>query len=517
VITGSAELRISGSGSPGASWRRVAEVADEELAGAGYVLVDGAAPGLRGALTATHRRDPTVQLIVVVPAEERAAAERTLLFTPGLGEVWLVTPAEVDEELRARAARVTGQRRDYRRTHRRVQHALGDLSGPSEARALVSDSFLAALLEVLPDLVVAVDSDDRVISANHAAERLLGRTEAELEGRPLAELLPADDPGALEKLLEDGRRAPSEGEVVFRHRAATVVAEVTVAPVLAGPPGVRCVVVYDVTEERRIRGELQRQAQVLEEQAAYLEEQTAEYEMVNQELHERTAELETAIEGRSRFYAGMSHELRTPLNAIIGYNALLLDGVLGEIPDFVATHLGKAQNASLHLLDLVNDVLDLAKIEAGRIEVNPEEVEIGALIAELLDTVRPLAGERGTELEVADAPPLSLHSDPRRVRQVVLNLLSNAIKYGEGRPVRVSWGEREGGRVEIAIADHGPGLTAEQIERVFDEFVQFDTAGGGTGLGLTISRRLAEVLGGRLELESEVGAGSTFRLVLPRG
>jgi PAS domain S-box-containing protein len=511
-------LRVTGGAPVNGSWRALDEVEGGELERATLVLLDGAGAGLRRALTDLHRRDPTIQMVVVTPPEARSLAERTLLFTPGLGEVWLAAPEQLDEAYLARAARVTGQRRRYRQTQQRMRADLGDLSAPAEARALVSDRFLAALLEVLPDLVIAVDAEGRVISANQAAERVLGRPEAELERLPLAELLPADEPADLERLLREGEAAPTSGEISFSGPGgATLVAELSVAPVGAGPEGVRCVVIHDVTEERRIRGELERQAQVLEEQAAFLEEQTAEYEMVNQELQERTSELEEAMEARSRFYAGMSHELRTPLNAIIGYNALLLDGVLGEIPAFVAEHLGRAQHASRHLLDLVNDVLDLAKIEAGRIDLQVEEMSMSSLVEGLLDTVAPLADQHGTEVRAGGPPDLRLRTDPRRVGQILLNLLSNALKYGGGRPVDLSWSEREGGDVELAVTDRGSGLSAEQQERIFEEFVQFDQSGGGTGLGLTISRRLAEVLGGRLEIESELGRGSTFRLVLPRG
>jgi PAS domain S-box-containing protein len=517
MMEGGDVLRVTGGASLNGGWRSLDQVGSDDLERAALVVVDGAAAGLRKVLSDIHRRDPAVQMVVVAPAAERAAAERTLLFTPGLGEVWLAAPDELDESYLARAARVTGQRRRYRVTQRRVRADLGDLSAPAEARALVSDRFLAALLEVLPDLVIAVDAEERVISVNATAERMLGRGESELEGRPLIEVFPEADTAELGRLLREGATAHAAGEVEFRRAdGRTLTAELSVAPVDAGPEGVRCVVVHDVTEERRIRGELERQAQVLEEQASFLEEQTAEYEMVNQELQERTGELEEAMETRSRFYAGMSHELRTPLNAIIGYNSLLLDGVLGEIPDFVAEHLQRSQHASRHLLELVNDVLDLAKIEAGRIELQVEPVELTGLIAQLFDTVQPLAEQQGTQIELEGPEELSVETDPRRVGQVLLNLISNALKYGGGSPVRVAWSE-EGEEIRIAVSDRGPGLAPAQVERIFDEFVQFDHSGGGTGLGLTISRRLAEVLRGRLEVESEVGRGSTFSLVLPRG
>lgn len=228
-------------------------------------------------------------------------------------------------------------------------------------------------------------------------------------------------------------------------------------------------------------------------------------------------EREQALAARSRFYAVMSHELRTPINAILGYNDLVLGEVFGPLPRGVRESIERSQRATRHLLELINDVLDLSKLEAGKTEISREPVSIPELLDELLATVQPLAEGRGTELNVrADDCVLPITTDPRRLRQILLNLVSNAIKFGEGRPVRIDCRRQEDGSVELAVADQGAGIAPEDLPRIFDEFVQLSNASEeGTGLGLPISKRLAELLGGELDATSTQGAGSVFRLRLP--
>lgn len=237
-----------------------------------------------------------------------------------------------------------------------------------------------------------------------------------------------------------------------------------------------------------------------------------------QQTRRAEAERERASASRSRFFAAMSHELRTPINAIVGYHELLLDGLFGALTEEQEDKLGRAQKAARHLLELVNDVLDLAKIEAGRLEVDPEAVRIPELIQDLFATVRPLARDHGSEVQlIYDDCVDPIFTDPRRVRQILLNLLSNALKFGQASPVNVRCTQHGEQGVVVEVVDQGIGISAEQHERIFEEFVQLDTAdAGGTGLGLPISRSLAQLLGGRLEVESHPGEGSTFRLVLPR-
>jgi PAS domain S-box-containing protein len=228
------------------------------------------------------------------------------------------------------------------------------------------------------------------------------------------------------------------------------------------------------------------------------------------------AEREAATAARDRFYAMVSHELRTPISAIMLYHELLLTEVYGPLDAAQREALGRAQRSATHLLELINDLLDLSKLQAGKMEPRVEEVDVAEVVESVFLSVAPLAREHGCELALrVGRRPLPIVGDARRIRQILLNLISNAVKFGEGRPVEVRAGAVTRG-VVVEVADHGPGISEENLPRIFDDFVQLgDGAGEGTGLGLPIARRLAELLGGRLEVESKEGVGSTFRLILP--
>ena len=274
-------------------------------------------------------------------------------------------------------------------------------------------------------------------------------------------------------------------------------------------------------QEERIREsekrelQLQHRTTLLETEARSAEELAT----VNEELQRRQYELERAITARSRFYASMSHELRTPINAVLGYSTLMLDGIYGPLNEKQREGLERTHRAAKHLLELVNDVLDLSKIEAGKIELAMQPVQFPSLVEDLFVTVAPFAAENKTKLDLRmDGEPVTIVSDPRRVRQVMLNLVSNAIKFGAGNPVTVVCRATPEGGVQIEVRDSGPGIPEADLTRIFDEFVQLgQSAQPGTGLGLPISRRLVELLGGKLDLESEVGKGSCFRVTLPAG
>ena len=224
------------------------------------------------------------------------------------------------------------------------------------------------------------------------------------------------------------------------------------------------------------------------------------------------------MSARNRFYASMSHELRTPINAIIGYNTLLLDHIYGPLNEKQTHGLHRTHKAANHLLELVNDVLDLSEIEAGKIELSLQPVPFPGIIEDLFVTVRPLADEHSTPLELnVSGDAKAIISDPRRVRQILLNLLSNAIKFGRGKPITVELDLTRSDTIEVSVTDRGEGIEPDDVPRIFDEFVQLSNSQqfGGTGLGLPISKRLASLLGGSLEVKSERGTGSTFRLTLP--
>jgi two-component system, sensor histidine kinase len=276
--------------------------------------------------------------------------------------------------------------------------------------------------------------------------------------------------------------------------------------------------------------ELQHQAELLreaEKRELELEHRTslleaearsaAQLSQMNDELHRRQVALEQAMGARNRFYASMSHELRTPINAVIGYSTLMLDNIYGPLNAKQKEGLQRTLKAARHLLELVNDVLDLSKIEAGKIELSLQPVMFPALIEDLFVTVRPLADEYGSTLSLdMNGEPFTIVSDPRRVRQILLNLLSNAIKFGEGKPICVSCKQNEDKGVQLEVVDQGVGIAPDDMPRIFEEFVQVtESKQPGTGLGLPISRRLAQLLDGSLTACSTPGQGSTFRLTLP--
>jgi PAS domain S-box-containing protein len=222
-----------------------------------------------------------------------------------------------------------------------------------------------------------------------------------------------------------------------------------------------------------------------------------------------------AVRARDRFYAMMSHELRTPISTIVLYGEMLLAGVYDALSPDQREAVERSHRSATHLVDLIDDLLDLSKLEAGRLEARIEEVEIAELLRGVAAELAPLATEHGSVLEIElDEPVLEVTGDARRVRQILLNLLANAVRFGAGHPVRVGARRLPGG-VEVSVTDRGPGIPEPDRERIFEEFVQLGDGGIGTGLGLAIARRLAELQGGSLHVESACGEGSTFRLVLP--
>ena len=230
-----------------------------------------------------------------------------------------------------------------------------------------------------------------------------------------------------------------------------------------------------------------------------------------------------ATRAKSRFLANMSHELRTPLNAIIGITEMLEEDARDDAKDEYIDPLERVSRAGRHLLALINDVLDLSKVEAGRIELQLEDIDVSELVEELATTARPLADQNGNGLNVHCPDDLgTMRSDPTRVRQVVFNLLSNACKFTEGGEIHLTTARktvRGKDWIQFVVADTGIGMTPEQTSRVFEEFAQADSSTtrkyGGTGLGLAISRRICRRMGGDIELASEPGAGSTFTARLP--
>jgi signal transduction histidine kinase len=237
------------------------------------------------------------------------------------------------------------------------------------------------------------------------------------------------------------------------------------------------------------------------------------------ELEERGRELEIASKHKSQFLANMSHELRTPMNAILGYTELIIDEIYGEVPERIREVLERVQQSGQHLLGLINAVLDLSRIEAGRLTLSIADFSLLEVVQTVLTSVESLAAEKQLALTISVPPDLPpAQGDEQRIAQVLLNLVGNAIKFTETGEVgiRVS---AEDEAFTIAVSDTGAGIAAEDQQKIFDEFQQADNsstrAQGGTGLGLAISKRIIEMHGGRLWVESSLGKGSTFWFTLP--
>jgi signal transduction histidine kinase len=242
------------------------------------------------------------------------------------------------------------------------------------------------------------------------------------------------------------------------------------------------------------------------------------------EVAEKSRQLELANRHKTQFLASMSHELRTPLNAIIGLTDMMFTNAAHFGTEKAAEPLRRVHGAGTHLLGLINQVLDLSKIEAGKLELSPEQVKLAPLIDEVVGTARQLAEQSRTRLAVEIEAGLdTMTVDPMRLRQILLNLLSNACKFTKQGEVVLRARRVRGRRnwVELAVSDTGIGLTAEQQAKLFEEFTQADNSiarcYGGTGLGLAITRKLARMMGGDVTVASEPARGSVFTVRLPGG
>ena len=240
---------------------------------------------------------------------------------------------------------------------------------------------------------------------------------------------------------------------------------------------------------------------------------------MNDELRRLYTELEAASQHKSEFLANMSHELRTPLNAIIGFSQVLQDEMVGPVNPKQAEYLDDIISSGNHLLSLINDVLDLSKVEAGQVKLEVHPFSLREALERGVVMVRERATEEGVRVAFAADPEVDVvDGDERRIKQVIFNLLSNAVKFTPaGGEVDVS-ATRVNGEVRVSVADTGPGVAPEDRDRIFEEFQQSETGVGqreGTGLGLPLSKRFVELHGGRLWLESEPGHGSTFTFALP--
>lgn len=486
------------------------------------ILLDVQMPGMNGFETASliksrprSRHTPIIFLTAISKEEEYvfegySAGAVDYMFKP-LNPDILRSKVSVFVDLYLTGMQLHRQGELLRESERR------ELELRHRAELLESEARFANIVDSARDAIITYGDDRRITLFNGAAERIFRVEGGEMAGRPVDGLFRdglSDDPSPAGE--EDGEAAVAGGSVTreavgVRADGEEFPAEFSVSSLVQGSERVHTLILRDITQRRRAE-------EMLQSQTVSLANAMEELRTMNEALSHRTTELERAMGVRSRFYANMSHELRTPINAIMGYSSLLLDEIYGPLNEQQLSSIQRTHVAAKHLLELVNDILDLSKIEAGKMELQLETVSFPELVRDLFVTVAPLAEQH--EVQVSMEGPeeaFTIVSDARRIRQIALNLLSNAIKFGEGKPVRVLCERGEDGGLRLEVRDEGPGIGVEDQERVFEEFVQLQEEEGspGTGLGLSISRRLAELLGGSLTLESAPGEGSTFRLTLP--
>ncbi len=366
---------------------------------------------------------------------------------------------------------------------------------------------LHRLLEAAPDGILEVNHDGAIVSVNAEAERLFLYTRAELVGMKVDKLLPDRFRG--QHLAHRHRysahptaRPMGTGLDLFARRkdGSEFSVDIKLSPVEGDGAGTVLCVVRDVSATKKAAEEIRR---------------------LNQWLELRNREVERANRLKSEFLASMSHELRTPLNSIIGFADLLAEQTSETLGERHHRFINHIQEAARHLLSLINDILDLSRIEAGRLDLQHEEFEIQSALKEVLASIRPMAQERRITITNLSTDNVRLWADRVRFKEILFNLLSNAIKFtpSEGKVwIQTQPGESD---VTFSVIDTGVGIPRDEQEAVFQSFHQTGvTAKGvreGTGLGLAITRKLVEHHGGRIWLESEPGAGARFHFTLPLG
>jgi PAS domain S-box-containing protein len=362
-----------------------------------------------------------------------------------------------------------------------------------------ANQFLDSMIENIPNMIFVKDAKElRFVRLNRAGEELLGFSRDQLIGKNDFDFFPTEQAEHFVSLdretLRNGRLVDIAEEMIQTKNKGERILHTKKIPILdaSGAPSFLLGISEDITETRKAQ-EAVRNAQ---------------------------EEAERANRAKSEFLASMSHELRTPLNAILGFSELLSDDATDQFDTATRRRfLDQIHGSGQHLLQLINDILDLSKVEAGQMELHLQSVELGSLVQEVRATIEPLARSKAIELNTESTREISLIADSAKVRQMLLNLVSNAIKFtptGGRIDIRIrrleSW-------VEIAVSDSGIGIAKEDISRLFTEFQQLDVGPGrrqeGTGLGLALTRRFAELHGGQVIVESEVGKGSTFTLRLP--
>jgi len=370
--------------------------------------------------------------------------------------------------------------------------------------------YLEALYENISDGLFILDDVGRIVEVNGRVASMTGIGRTELIGAPLESLVAIGEGGAV--VIQNQLRCCLAGdavsfELLFERKGADPLpVEINAQHVTGLSPGRVQAFARDISARRMMEAEIRRQNE--------------ELRRINQELQVGRDLALNASRLKSQFLANMSHELRTPLNSIIGYTQFVLDDQERPVADDQCEDLGRVLKSARHLLELINGVLDLARIESGRESVSISRFALAELIDSVIDAVTPMAKSKGLAIDWRlDGVLPELQTDEKKLRQILLNLLANAVKFTDRGSIRIDCRRDGTDFLRIVVRDTGVGIPPDHLDEIFNEFHQVDPSihkqYGGTGLGLAIVRRLVELLKGTIEVESNVGEGSTFSLIVP--